>query len=489
MNRFVKKERTQIGTLKALGIRKGKITWMYVSYGLFIAFIAGILGIILGNIVIGKVFLEMEMEYYEIPYYNITTIHLVYYVTALIIVIITLVTYLSCRKVLKEPAAEALRIERPKIKIRENGITTKKFFDKLSLSTKWNMRDIGRSKARTIMALVGITGCTMLVVTAFGMSDSMKGYIDWEFDVINKFEYKLSLSSDYTNTQYDELIKKYGSKTSQTIGVEFKNNDEIVMKSLTINDAEGLLSVTNHNREPFKMKDDGIYITEKMAKVYGLKIDDEVEWHVIGSDNWHKTSIIGFNRDPQNQQFNCTKTFYESINEEYKADSIYTNADLSNIKEIDGVNTIQTIQNLKDGINSMLGMMHMLIGLLISVSSILAVVIIYNLGVLSFSEKEYQFATLKVLGFKYKAIKKIFIKQNIWISIIAVLIALPLGYIMTDYIFVNAIGDIYDFNAMITPYTYISSGIGIFIVAYLTNQILARKIKKIDMVSSLKGNE
>ncbi len=489
MNRFVKKERTQIGTLKALGIKRYKITCMYVSYGLFIAIIAGILGIILGNIVIGKVFLEMEMEYYEIPYYNITTIPLVYYVTASIIAIITLVTYLSCRKVLKEPAAEVLRIERPKVKVRENGITTKKFFNNLSLSTKWNLRDIGRSKARTLMALVGIAGCTMLVVTAFGMSDSIKGYMDWEFSVINKFEYKLSLASDYTNSQYDEIINKYGSKTSETVGVEFKHNDEIVVKPLTINDAEGLLVVTDHNREPFTMKDDGLYITEKMASIYGLKIDDEIEWHVIGSDNWYKTKITGFNRDPQSQQFNCTKEFYESTGEEYKADSVYTNEDLSNIKEIDGVNTIQTIQNLKDGINSMLGMMYMLIGLLIGVSSVLAVVIIYNLGVLSFSEKNYQFATLKVLGFNSKAIKKIFIKQNIWISIVAIAVSLPLGYTMTDYIFVNAIGDTYDFNAMISPFTYIISAVGTFIVSYLINKLLARKIKKIDMVSSLKGNE
>ena len=489
MNRFVKKERTQIGTLKALGIKKRKITWMYISYGLFIAIIAGILGIILGNIIIGEFFLKMEMEYYEIPYYNITTIPLVYYVTIGIIAVITLVTYLSCRKVLKEPAAQVLRIERPKVKVRENGITTKKIFNKLSLSTKWNIRDIGRSKARTLMALVGITGCTMLVVTAFGMSDSIKGYMNWEFGIINKFEYKLSLATDYTNSQYDELINKYGSKTSQTVGIEFKQNDEIIVKPLTINDANGLLEVTNHEREPFTMKDDGLYITEKIASIYGINIGDEVEWHVIGSDNWYKTKIIGFNRDPQSQQFNCTKAFYDTLDEEYKADSIYTNEDLSNVKEIAGVNTIQTIQNLKDGINSMLGMMYSLIGLLIGVSAILAVVIIYNLGVLSFSEKEYQFATLKVLGFKYKAIKKIFIKQNIWISIFAIIIALPLGYVMTDYIFVNAIGDTYDFNAMISPLTYIISAVGTFIVAYLVNQILARKIKKIDMVSSLKGNE
>ena len=108
---------------------------------------------------------------------------------------------------------------------------------------------------------------------------------------------------------------------------------------------------------------------------------------------------------------------------------------------------------------------------------------------MSFSEKEYQFATLKVLGFKYKQIKKIFIKQNIWIGIIAIIVALPLGNYMTDYIFKNAIGDTYDFEAMIKPVTFIFSAIGTFIVVYIVNQLLARKIKKIDMVSSLKGNE
>ena len=489
MNRFVKKERTQIGTLKALGIRKSKITRMYVNYGLFISIIASILGIVLGNSLMGKYFLEMEMVYYEIPYYDITTIPLVYEVAVGIVSIITFVTYLSCRKILKEPAAQALRIEQPKVKVKENSFTTKKVFNKLSLSTKWNLRDIARSKARTIMAIVGIAGCTMLVVTAFGMFDSLKGYISWEFDTINNFEYKLSLSSDYTNKQYEDIILKYGNNTSQTVGIEFKNKDDLIIKPLTINDSNGLLQVTDHNKTPFTMEENGLYITEKMSKVDNLKIGDIIEWHIVGSDNWYKTKIIGLNRDPQSQQFNCTKTFFETLNEEYKADSVYTNKDLSNIKEIAGVNTIQTKKNLEDGMNSMLNMMYSLIFVLIAVSIILAVVIIYNLGILSFTEKEYQFATLKVLGFKYKQIKKIFIKQNIWIGIIAVIIALPLGNYMTDYIFKNAIGDSYDFEAMIKSVTFIFSAIGTFIVVFVVNQLLARKIKKIDMVSSLKGNE
>ena len=489
MNRFVKKERTQIGTLKALGIKRSKITRMYVNYGFFISVIASVLGIVLGNLLIGNFFLEMEMEYYEIPYYNIVTIPLVYYVAIAIIIVITLVTYLSCRKILKEPAAEALRIERPKVKVKENSFTTKKAFNKVSLSSKWSLRDIVRSKGRTLMAIVGIAGCTMLVVTAFGMLDSMKSYVSWEFDTINNFEYKLNLSTDYTDKQFNDIISKYGDATSQTTGIEFKNNNEIIIKPLTINDTNGFLQVTDHNRHPFTMNDDGLYITEKMSQVNNLKPGDIVEWHIIGSDNWYKTKIVGLNRDPQAQQFNCTKKFFDTLDEKYKADSVYTNEDLSGIKEISGVNTIQTVKNLEDGMNSMLNMMYSLIALLIVVSVILAIVIIYNLGIMSFSEKEYQFATLKVLGYKYKQIKKIFIKQNIWIGILAIIIALPLGNYMTDYIFKNAIGDTYDFEAMIKPATFIMSSIGTFVVVYIVNQFLAKKIKKIDMVSSLKGNE
>lgn len=490
MNRFVKKERTQIGTLKALGIKRRKITRMYVNYGFFIALIASVLGIVLGNLLIGNFFLEMEMEYYEIPYYNIVTIPLVYYVALGIILVITLVTYLSCRKILKEPAATALRVERPKVKIKENSIWDKETINRLSLPTKWNIRDVARSKARTLMALVGIAGCTMLVVTAFGMLDSMKSYVSWEFGTINNFEYKLSLATDYADKDYNDIISKYGNKTSQTTGVEFKHNDQVIVKPLTINDTKGLLQVTDHDRNPFTMKDDGLYITEKMASIYNLNIGDIVKWHVVGEDTWYESKITGLNRDPQSQQFNCTKTFFDTLeNAKYKADSVYTNEDLSNIKEITGVNTIQTIKNLEDGMNSMLNMMYSLIALLIVVSIILAVVIIYNLGILSFTEKEYQFATLKVLGYKYKKIKKIFIKQNIWIGICAIIIALPLGNLMTDYIFKNAIGDSYDFSAMIQPLTFVFSAVGTFVVVYIVNQLLAKKIKKINMVSSLKGNE
>ena len=489
MNRFVRKERTQIGTLKALGFKCSRITLMYVSYGLVISTFAGILGIILGNAILGEFFIKEEMEFYEIPYYHIVTMPIVYYVTLGIVAVITFVTYLSCRKVLKEPAAQAIRIEIPKVKVNTNGFTTKGKFNKLSLSTKWNLRDIARSKGRTIMALAGIAGCTMLIVTALGMRDSINSYIDWEFSTINHFEYKLSLAEDYTEKQYSDIIQEYGNQTSQTVGVEFKNNDKMVVKQLTVNDTDDILQVTDHNKKPFKMNDDGLFVTEKMSELYNLRVGDSIEWHIIGSDKWHTSKVSGINRDPQFQQFNCTRKYYDTLKEEYKPDSVYTNKDLSQIKEIPGVSIIQSISKLRAGMTSMLGMMYMLITILITVSSILAVVIIYNLGILSFGEKEYQFATLKVLGFADKKIKEIFTKQNIWITICAIILAIPLGNFMTDFIFKNATGDTYDFSADINISSFVISAICIFTVSYIVNKFLAKKVRKIDMVTSLKANE
>lgn len=489
MNRFVKKQRSQIGTLKALGFKNRKIIKHYVGYGFYISLLASILGILLGNFVLGDFFLNMEMSYFEVPVYNTVVLPIVYILAIGVVILITAITYLSCRNILKESAVEALRVEIPKVKKTKFNLTTKGIFKKASISTRWNLRDIGRNKGRSLMAIVGIIGCTMLLVCAFGLLDTMNSYLDWEFNKISNFKYKLSLDSQYTQEQFDKLVKKYGNETSQSFGVEIKNKDKKEINTVTVNDANEHLKYTDHNRQYMELNDDGIYITEKLSEKYGLKVGDEITWHVFGDDNWYTSKIVGLNRDPQNQQLNMTRKYYESLGLTYKADSLYTNDDLRDIRTLEGVETIQSIDNLKTGMESMLKTMQSMIVLLIVVSAILGFVIIYNLGVLSFSEKQYQFATLKVLGFKNKQIKNIFVKQNLWLAVIGILIGLPLGFFMVDYIFKAALGDSYDFNAQISIVSYLYAAVGSFIVAIFVNKVLARKVKKIDMVSSLKGNE
>ena len=489
MNRFVKKQRTQIGTLKALGFKNRKIINHYVGYGFIISLTASVTGLLVGKFALGGFFLNMEMSYFEVPVYNTVLIPVVYILAIAVVILITIVTYFSCRSILKESAVEALRIEIPKVKSTKFDLTTKGIFKKASISTRWNLRDVGRNKGRSLMAIVGITGCTMLMLCAFGMMDTMKSYLSWEFDKISNFEYKLSLSNNYTDEQFTNITEKYGNQTSKSYGIEIKNGDKKETNTLTVNDAPDKLKYTNHNKEYIDLQDDGIYITEKLSEKYDLKVGDEITWHIFGDDNWYTCKIVGLNRDPQNQQLNMTRKYFESLGLTYKADVVYTDEDLSDTKTIDGVDTIQSIATLKQGMESMLETVQMMIVLLIVVSAILGFVIIYNLGILSFTEKQYQFATLKVLGFKDKQIKNIFVKQNLWLTIVGIAFGLPLGFWMLDYIFKSALGDNYDFNAYINFVSYLYATVGSFVVSVVVNKVLSRKVKRIDMVSSLKGNE
>ena len=489
MNRFVKKQRTQIGTLKALGFKNRKIINHYVGYGFIISLVASVVGLLVGKYGLGTFFLNMEMSYFEVPVYNTVLIPVVYILAIAVVALITLVTYLSCRSILKESAVEALRLEVPKVKSTKFDLTTKGIFKKASISTRWNLRDVGRNKGRSLMAIVGITGCTMLMLCAFGMMDTMKSCLSWEFDKISNFEYKLSLSNNYTDDQFTNIKEKYGNETSESFGIEIKNGNKKETNTLTVNDAPNKLKYTNHNKEYINLKDDGIYITEKLSEKYGLKVGDEITWHIFGDNNWHTCKIVGLNRDPQNQQLNMTKKYYETLGLTYRADTVYTDENLSNAKTIDGVDTIQSIATLKQGMENMLETTETMVVLLIVVSAILGFVIIYNLGILSFTEKQYQFATLKVLGFKDKQIKNIFVKQNLWLTVAGIVIGLPLGFWMLDYIFKSALGENYDFNAYINLLSYLYATVGSLVVSVVVNKVLSRKVKKIDMVSSLKGNE
>lgn len=490
MSRFVKKQRGQIGILKALGIKRGTIIRHYVSYGFWISLIASILGVFIGAYTIGTAFLNLENEYFEVPkeFAKVQIIPEVYYLAIAVVIIITIITYLSCRKTLNEPASEAMKMEVPKVKTTH--FSTKGIFKNASISTKWNLRDISRNKGRKIMALVGIIGCTMLTVAAFGMRDAMKNFVKYQFVNIDNFDYKIALKEDYTDEELKNIEDKYGDDSSQTLAIEIKKGDTKIAKSLIVNDSEDKLRVVDHNWNPIQMEDDGIYITEKLSKTLGLEIGDEVTWHIIGKDTWYTSKIIGKTRSPEEQQFNSTRKYLESLGIEYSPDSIYTNEDLSNVEHLDGASIIQSKQALSIGVEKMMETMNEMILMLIVLSIILAIVIIYNLGILSLSEKQYQFSTLKVLGFKNKQIQKIYIKQNLWITVVSIIIGIPLGNLMLAYIFKEALGDNYDFGgASVKPLSVILSILIIFIVSLISNKLLAKKVNKIDMVTSLKGNE
>ena len=491
MTRVVKKQRVQIGTLKALGFKQNKIILHYIGYSFWISLVASIAGIFAGRYFIGNVFIGMEMSFFQIPNGVPVIKNDSYIVAALVVLCVSFVTYLATRKILKEKTAETLRNEIPKVKNNSLNITTVGLFKKMSFSTKWNIRDMFRNKARTITGIVGVTTCAMLIVCAVGMLNSMNYFIDLQFNKLFNFDYKLSLKSDISNEALKELTDKYGDNTSESLYIEIKNeNGDKDSNNIFVTDSKEYVRFVDDKDNFIEVNsNDGLYVTYKLAKTKGYKIGDEIIWHISGDNKYYTSKIVGFNKDPQNQNVTMTRKYLESLDIEYKPDSIYTNTDLSNVKEINNVDVISNIEELKEGMSSMLETMQTMIVLIIFIAIVLGAVIIYNLGILSYSEKQYQFATLKVLGFKDKQIRKIFIKQNNIVSVIAIILGLPAGFYLTDWLFKTAIKDSYDFGAHINIETYIFAAIGTFVISYIVSKLLAKKVKKIDMVTSLKGNE
>lgn len=490
MTRVVKKQKLQIGTMKALGIKNSKIVMHYIGYGFFVSLAAAIVGIILGKYFIGTFFLNMEMDYFEVPNGIPVVKPLSYLVALLVVMVVSFITYLTCRKELFKKPAEALRNEVPNVKVSSLNLSTKGMFKKLNFSSKWNLRDILRNKFRTLTAVVGIVGCCMLIVCAFGMLNSMNHFIKLQFDDLYNFNYKLSLKETIKDDELKVLTDKYGDNTSETLTIETKIGKEREANTIFVTNAGNLVRFQNENGEFIKVnKNNGVYVTRKLAKENNLKVGDTIKWHIYGVNKYYESKIVGLTKDPQVQNLTMTKEYLESLDIDYKPDSLYTNTDLKGVKDIKNVSLVQDINELKNGLESMLSMMKSMIMLIIVFAIGLGAIIIYNMGILSYSEKQYQFATLKVLGFSDKKIKKIFVEQNSWITILSIIIGLPTGYYMTSWIFKSVIADNYDFSAYINLSTYLIAIIGTILVSIIVSRMLSKKVNKIDMVSSLKANE
>ena len=276
MTRVVKKQRIQIGTLKALGFKKRKITMHYVGYGFWISLFSAIAGLIAAPLLIGNIFIGMEMKYFQIPNGKAAVDSSSFLVAAIIVLIISLVTYLTCRSELKESPAETLREEMPKVKSKSLNITSKGIFKNMKFASKWNFRDVLRNKTRTLMGLVGIVGCTMILVCAFGMFDTLHNFIDWQFDDLYNFNYKLSLNEGYSSEKFNEITSKYGDATSQTLGIEIKNGDKREANNIFVTDAKDYVRFTSKEKEYITLEDTGIYVTQKLAENKGYKIGDKL---------------------------------------------------------------------------------------------------------------------------------------------------------------------------------------------------------------------
>ncbi len=484
MHRIATKEKTQIGTLKALGFKNRRILRHYTSYGLFIGIVGTAFGIALGYVVCKLIMSEGGMmgTYFDMPDWSAAIPGFCYPVMAATVGLLTLISYLSVRRQLKGTAADALRPYSPK-KMRKILFERFRFWDKLHFGTKWNIRDLSRHKSRSAMTLFGIVGCMVLMVGGLGMRDTLTGFLDLLDKDISNYTTKVNLVDDADLEKSKELYKELGGDWESLTGISL-DGDTITLD--IVHNPNDLFNVIDEDNNRLDLSGKGVYLCLRLKDK--ANIGDEIEFSPYGSKDTYKAKVIGYNRSVMTESVTMTDALADELGIDYSISSIYTDKKTGEIKSNDLISGKQDKAQLMETFNSFVQIMDSMVVILVVAAVILGIVVLYNLGIMSYVERSRELATLKVLGFKNRTIGKLLISQNIWLTVIGVIIGLPAGVGVLQWLLAALAGE-YEMKLMLGVLTYGVSILLTFGVSLLVGLMVARKNKKIDMVEALKGAE
>ena len=484
MHRIATKEKTQIGTLKALGFKNRRILRHYTSYGLFIGLVGSGLGIALGYGVCKLIMSEDGMmgTYFDMPDWSAVIPGFCYPVLIGTVLLLTLISYLSVRQQLKGTAADALRPYSPK-KMRKILFERFRFWDKLRFGTKWNIRDLSRHKSRSAMTLFGIVGCMVLMVGGLGMRDTMSGFLELLDKDISDYTTKVNLVDDADLKKSKELYGELGGDWESLCGISM-GGDTVTLD--IIHNPKHMLNVIDEDNNRIELSDEGVYLCLRLKDK--ANIGDEIEFSPYGSKDTYKAKVLGYNRSVMTESVTMTEALADRLGIEYSISSIYTDKKTDEIKSSDLIAGKQDKTQLMETFNSFVQIMDSMVIILVVAAVILGVVVLYNLGIMSYVERSRELATLKVLGFRNRTIGKLLISQNIWLTVIGVIIGLPAGVGVLQWLLTALAGE-YEMKLMLGALTYSVSILLTFGVSLLVGLMVARKNKKIDMVEALKGTE
>lgn len=484
MHRIAANEKTQIGTLKALGFRDRRILAHYTSYGLVIGLIGTGLGIVLGYLVA-----EFVMNpggtmgtYFDLPEWKLVMPSFCIPVMVLTLLFLTLISYLSVKRMLHGTAADALRpyVPRP---IKKGLLERLPLWEHLGFGTRWNIRDVMRHKSRSAMTLVGILGCMILLVGGLGMKDTMSNFMTILDDDVSNYTNKINLAENIGNDEARELCDSVSGdfEASETISLD----GETVTLEVHSTDNEKFRFIDSDGNI-MKLGDDGVYLCLCLADT--AEVGDTIEFSPYGSDETYKVKVAGYFRSMLTKSIVMTSDFADAEGIDYKITSIYTDEEKSDIPSSSAIAGVQEKQAIIDSYDTFMDLMNMMVAVLVVAAAILGAVVLYNLGVMSYIERSRELATLKVLGYRDRRIARLLISQNVWMTVIGVALGLPAG-IGTLNVLVAALASEYELKVVLGVLTYSVSMTLTFGVSLLVGWAVARKNRKIDMVEALKFAE
>ena len=507
MNRMIEEERGEIGVLSSLGYGSFNIINGYLFYVFFATVIGVTIGLLIGYTLIPNIIYSIYNANYILPSLNINMKLLPFFIIILITLgLMSLIAIISCLKELKNVPATILRPATPKSGKKVLLEHIKFIWKRLSFTGKVTARNMFRYKKRIVMTVLGVVGSTALLLTGFGLRDSISGLADLQYGKINHYDALLvfqnsfkTIEEEWKSKLKEDNITEYLPIYQDSFTFEAKDLTHDVYLIALENNTElnNFITLNSKVNENFTFPEDGVIISEKMADLLNVKIGDFIK--LRNSNN--ELVVLPVSEIVENYTLHYVymnkETYEKYFEKELEYNMIMTNLNEETSHEdfaekwIDS-GLVSTINFTEDNIlvfDNMVKGLNLIIVLIIGASCMLAFIVLYNLTTINIAERIREISTLKVLGFYDKEVSSYVYRETLFLTIIGILIGLGAGIFLHMYVINVAETDNILFLHSIKWYSYIFSFLIIIFFTILVQIITNQKLKKINMVESLKSVE
>lgn len=498
MARMALENRNEIGVLKALGFSNISIMNKYIIFSSLATIIGGLLGSIFGTYLFPLFIWNIYQILYNIPtyklYYNFSV-----NITAIIIAItcITGSTILTLKNVINENTTTLLRTYVPKNN-KHLLFEKTKIWKKISYSNKITIKNIARYKKRTLMTIIGITGCTILLLTGYGIRDAIVNVPSKQYSEIINYDSLINYSDNYIydeNLLNDKHIKNItNGKLTQASVNNLSANIIVLDTPISSNKIFKLHSI--YNKKKINLKDNDIIISTKLASINKIKKGDRIKVK-LNNNKEYNFRITDIFENYVDHYIIMNKNTYEKKIEKYKINISYIKfSNKKYEKELskkliknNNIISIQNVENTKRIINNMLESLDNVVLLLFAFSAVLSFVVLYNLSYINICERKREIATLKALGFYDFEVDNYIIRENFIITIAGIILGIIIGKPFISYIVSSIEMDIIKFLNYISIVSYIKTILYMLLFAVIVSIIIHFTLRKIEMINSLKSIE
>jgi len=504
MTRMIDEERTQIGTLKALGYSNAAIIGKYLFYSGSGAIIGCGFGVFVGS----TLFPSILWQAYKIMLYIqpgiVLTVNgwLCFAIVGVYTAVLLLVTWYCCRRTLKEEPAELIRPKSPEAG-KKIFMEYLPFWHKISFLNKVTIRNIFRYRQRLAMMLVGIGGCTALLVTGFGLRDSIVNVVDYQFEDVTRYDLQVYLGESVNEDIREDFREKLGDGSlymfyhQSSVNLDFDNH---VKEIYMISAEDGLKTFIDLHTGTKELSMPGrgeVVLSVGVAEALGIEVGDRVILRNADLEAMELTVSGIYDNHVYNYSIVAPETIEENwghkpdvqmalVKVEAGQDVHAIGAELS---ELSGVMNVSVSDDLAGMVRNMMDALDLVVIVVVVCAGLLAVIVLYNLTNININERIREIATIKVLGFNAVETGAYVFKENLTLTLVGSLIGLVLGYFLLLFVMTQVKIDMVWFKAMVMPMSYVWAFVLTILSALVVDFIFYFRLQKINMAEALKSVE